>query len=94
MAGTIYNSTSNVVIFSGAPTTWDKKLWLRSLLWAGNTGASDDLVVHNYDSSVTLIDTIAGSSGCNLELKFDPPKVVDGLSVSALDAGQLYVYLK
>jgi hypothetical protein len=93
MAGTVKQSAQDVIIFSGGVVQLDKQLMVRTILWAGNTGASDDLKVHNYDSTVTLIETIAGASGCNLQLNFDPPKRIDGVSVSTIDSGRLFFYL-
>lgn len=93
MAGTVKQSAYDVIIFSGGAVKLDKELLVRKILWAGNTGASDDLKVHNYDSSVTLIETIAGASGCNLELDFSPPKHISGVSVSTIDSGRLFFYL-
>lgn len=91
----VTQSATNILILGAAGDAVARDMYVDKIVWAGNTAAADDLKVSNGDSSLTIVETVAGSSGCNFTLDFSEHKrgrYFAGIKASVMDTGKLFVY--
>jgi len=69
------------------------RLAVRKIVWTGFTATSDSLILYNNDGD-TIYDITAGKTSGFISDNFFDGFWVNGITVHALTAGRIYIYLK
>ncbi len=69
-------------------------MYVREIKWTGASTGGDDVKVMDYDSGTVLLEGTAPQYA-GLDVVFSQPtgKAINGIKVTTLDSGAVYVYL-